>query len=307
MTFSAPGLLVALATGLAGFLAQLVDGGLGMGFGVTSTTVMITLAGLAPATASAVVHVAELGTTAASGISHWRFGNVDLRSALWLGIPGGIGAFIGALFLTSITSPVVTSVILTALGVNVMWRFSRRRQRPVRSGSESRLFLTVLGFFGGLVDATGGGGWGPVTSSTMLSLRKQDPRRIVGTVNTAEFLVTLSATAGFVVGLWDDILKYWPFILALLAGGSIAAPLAAWIVSRFNPSFLGVLVGTLLVVLNLPRILPGITAWPLQVALIAFGVFLGWRCWKFEAAERRHREADKHTQAPESLVATVGS
>lgn len=296
----------AIIVAITGFLAQLVDGGLGTGFGATSTTLLITLAALTPAHASAVVHVAELGTTAVSGFSHWRFGNVDLRQALWLGIPGGVGAFIGALLLTSITSPVVTAVILTGLGLNVMRRFARRHQKPT-AGTHSRSFLTGLGFFGGLIDATGGGGWGPVTSSTMLTLRKQDPRRIVGTVNTAEFLVTASATAGFIVGLWEGLLATWPLILALLIGGSIAAPLAAWIVSRFNPSFLGVLVGTLLVVLNVPRIFPDVTMWPVQLIIIAFGVFLGWRSWRYERAHRRARQDHVNSTEPESLVATVGS
>ena len=291
---------------ITGFLAQLVDGGLGMGFGATSTTLLITLTALNPAHASAVVHVAELGTTAVSGFSHWRFGNVDLRQALWLGIPGGIGAFLGALLLTSITSPVVTAVILTGLGLNVMRRFARRHQKPI-AGTHSRGFLTGLGFFGGLIDATGGGGWGPVTSSTMLSLRKQDPRRIIGTVNTAEFLVTASATAGFIVGLWEELLANWPHILALLIGGSIAAPLAAWIVSRFNPSFLGVLVGTLLVVLNVPRIFPDATMWPVQILIAAAGVFLGWRSWRYERAHRHARQDHVNSTEPESLVATVGS
>ena len=266
---------------LAGLAAQLVDGGLGMGFGVTSTTILIVLAGLGPAQASAVVHAAELGTTLVSGFSHWRFGNVDWSVVLRLGVPGAVGAFAGATFLSHISTEAaapVTALILTLIGMNLVWRFSRGRvRRTAGNRSYRRGFLGGLGVFGGFVDASGGGGWGPVTTSTLLTLGRAEPRRIVGTVNTAEFLVTAAATLGFAVGMWGEIVEYLPAVLALLIGGCIAAPVAAWLVSRLDAVLLGGIVGTMLVVLNLPAVLGvlGITGDVVlgaRVAVLAVGL-----------------------------------
>lgn len=244
---------------VAGFSAQLVDGGLGMGFGATSTTILIILASLGPAQASAVVHTAELGTTLVSGFSHWRFGNVDWWVVLRLALPGAIGAFVGATVLSSIPMEVavpITATILTAIGLNLVWRFSRGRvKREVTEQRHSSGFLGGLGVFGGFVDATGGGGWGPVTTSTLLSLGRTEPRRVVGTVNTAEFLVTLAATAGFAIGMWSDLVENLAAVLALLLGGALAAPIAALAVTKLNPAALGGIVGTFLIVLNLPKVL----------------------------------------------------
>ncbi|GAA1471282.1 sulfite exporter TauE/SafE family protein [Corynebacterium felinum] len=242
---------------IAGAVAQLVDGGLGMGFGVTSTSIMIMLAGLGPAHASAVVHAAEVGTTFVSGLSHWRFGNVDWKVALTLGIPGAIGAFIGAQLLSTMPldqAKPLTATILTLIGLNLVWRFSRGRtnRKAELKKPYSRPFLWLLGTIGGTIDATGGGGWGPVTSSTLLSMGRQHPARIIGTVNTAEFLVACAATGGFIAGLWSDIYHHFPAIMALLIGGALTSPVAAWLVSRINPTLLGGFVGTLLVVLNIP-------------------------------------------------------
>ena len=258
------GLLVVMTAlifiAIAGFAAQLVDGGLGMGFGVTSTTLLISLAALTPAAASAVVHTAEVGTTFVSGLSHWRFGNVDWKVVFKVGVPGAIGAFAGATFLAHISTAAaepVTAAILAAIGVTLILRFSRGAVRRRRGADKehSGVFLGGLGIFGGFVDASGGGGWGPVTTSTMLLLGKDEPRRIVGTVNTAEFLVSVAATLGFVVGLWGDLLSNLAAVLALLLGGVIAAPVAAWLITRVNSVMLGGIVGTFLVVINLPTVL----------------------------------------------------
>jgi len=147
---------------LAGAFAQLVDGGIGMGFGVTSTTIL--LLSMGPAQASAVVHAAEVGTTLASGLSHWRFGNVNWRVVLTLGVPGAVGAATGATLLSRIatdSAKPITAIILALVGVNLLWRFSRgiivrhNTPKPYRTP-----FLIFLGIFGGLIDATGGGGWG---------------------------------------------------------------------------------------------------------------------------------------------------
>lgn len=266
---------------VAGAAAQLVDGGIGMGFGVTSTTILL-LAGLGPATASAVVHASELGTTLVSGISHWRFGNVHWPTVLKLGVPGGLSAFIGATVLSNLSleaAAPVTSAILVVLGINLVWRFSRPRSRTLQETRQhSTPLLAGLGVVGGFVDASGGGGWGPISTSTLMAVGREKPRRIVGTVNTAEFLVTFGATAGFIVGLWEEIVANAAAVVALLVGGAITAPIAAWLISRINPTLLGGFVGTAIVTLNIPRAL----GWALseqqilllQVAALVLGVAL---------------------------------
>lgn len=281
---------------IAGFAAQLVDGGLGMGFGATSTTILIILAGLGPASASAVVHTAELGTTLVSGFSHWRFGNVDWKIVFKLAVPGAVGAFLGATVLSNLSTEMaapITAAILTAIGMNLVWRFSQGRvRRTLSKKGYSTGFLGGLGIFGGFVDATGGGGWGPVTTSTLLSLGRTEPRRVVGTVNTAEFLVTAAATAGFALGMWDDLVSNLAAVLALLIGGALAAPIAALAVTKLNPAALGGIVGTALVVLNLPNVLgmigiDGEWVTLLRVVLAVIGVglsVLGYRRAKANAA-----------------------
>lgn len=274
-----------LLIAVAGLAAQLVDGGLGMGFGATSSTMLIALAGLTPAAASAVVHTAELGTTLASGVAHTRFGNVDWRTAFAIGIPGAIGAFLGATVLVRLSTEAarpVMSLILALIGLNLMLRFARGlTQRKMAEKPHSCGFLAGLGLFGGFVDATGGGGWGPVTTSTLLSAGRAEPRRIVGTVNTAEFLVTTAATLGFAVGMWHDLMANLAGVLALLAGGVVAAPIGAWVVTRMNPIALGGVVGTLIVFLNLPVVLKflGVDSglWVVRAAVLVVGAALSVR------------------------------
>ena len=274
-----------LLIAVAGLAAQLVDGGLGMGFGATSSTMLIALAGLTPAAASAVVHTAELGTTLASGVAHTRFGNADWRTAFAIGIPGAIGAFLGATVLVRLSTEAarpVMSLILALIGLNLMLRFARGlTQRKMAEKPHSCGFLAGLGLFGGFVDATGGGGWGPVTTSTLLSAGRAEPRRIVGTVNTAEFLVTTAATLGFAVGMWHDLMANLAGVLALLAGGVVAAPIGAWVVTRMNPIALGGVVGTLIVFLNLPVVLKflGVDSglWVVRVLVLVLGAALSVR------------------------------
>lgn len=247
-----------LVIALAGLLAQLVDGALGMGFGVTATTCMMSIALLAPAQASAIVHTAELGTTLASGLSHWKFGNAHWQTALRLGIPGACGAFLGATLLSNISlkaAAPVTAGILTFVGALLVWRFSRGRvRREHREFSPRR--LSVLGLVAGFIDASGGGGWGPLTSGTLLGVSADQPRRVVGTVNTAEFLVTFAATTGFAIGMWPLLAQHLWSTLALLLGGVVAAPLGAYLTSRLNPTLLGGLVGTTLATTNALKIFP---------------------------------------------------
>jgi uncharacterized protein len=242
--------LIVLA--LVGFAAQLVDGALGMAYGATSSTLVLA-AGYSPVTASASVHLAELGTTLASGAAHWRFGNVDWRTVRRIGFPGAIGAFAGAVVLGSVSAGVAKpwmAGFLLALGAYVLGRFTLARvtRRPGRAYVRGR-FLVPLGLAGGFVDATGGGGWGPVATPTLLASGRMEPRKVVGSVDTSEFLVALAASAGFLAALGTAVVS--PAIVgALLVGGLAAAPLAAWLVQKVTPRLLGSLVGGLIVVTN---------------------------------------------------------
>ncbi|MGJ4116469.1 sulfite exporter TauE/SafE family protein [Corynebacterium macclintockiae] len=251
-----------LVFAIVGVVAQLVDGALGMAFGITATTLLV-FSGLGPAHASAAVHLAEVGTTLFSGLSHWRLKNVHWPTVLALGAPGAIGAFMGAYVLSNLSAKAaepVVSTLLVLLGAYVLvrsvavpWKKDENTQ-PVSTTRRSRFGLAGLGLAGGFLDASGGGGWGPVTTSTLMSVGKAEPRRIIGTVNTAEFLVSVSASAGFVVGMGSELSQNWQPVVGLLVGGAIAAPIAAWIVTIMKPEVLGGVVGALLMLLNSSRL-----------------------------------------------------
>jgi uncharacterized membrane protein YfcA len=240
-----------LLIALAGFGAQFVDGSLGMGYGVTSSTLLIAI-GLAPAAASASVHLAELGTTAASAYSHVRLGNVDKTVLRRIALPGAIGAFAGATVLSGLSTQAArpwASGLLLVLGVYVLIRFSRRRTIALRKGRPGTRLLIPLGLIGGFVDATGGGGWGPVTTPALMADGRMAPSRVVGTMNTAEFAVSLAASVGFVLGLGIAAID-WRILVPLLVGGVIAAPIAARITHVLPMRIMGVAVGGLIIVTN---------------------------------------------------------
>jgi uncharacterized membrane protein YfcA len=246
---------------IVGLAAQLVDGSLGMAYGVTSTTLLLAV-GIAPALASASVHIAEVGTTFASGVSHWRFGNVDWGKIGWLAVPGGVGAFFGAVVLVSVISaeaaePVI-AIFLFMLGVYILSRFSfRRREKPVTVRPIPRMFLAPLGLVAGFLDAAGGGGWGPISTPTLLSSGRMEPRKIVGTVDTSEFVVALAASAGFLISLSFAQIP-WQVVGALLIGGLIAAPIAAWVVRVLPMRVLGTAVGGVILITNMRTFLEAI-------------------------------------------------
>lgn len=246
---------------LVGVVAQLVDGALGMAYGVTSTTLLLA-AGSAPAVASASVHLAEVGTTLASGVSHWRFGNVDWRVVGALAVPGAVGAFLGATALSSLSTEAAApwmSGLLIALGIYILVRFTRRA-RPTRyHAPPRRRFLAPLGLVAGFVDASGGGGWGPIGTSTLLSSGRLDPRKTVGSVSTSEFLVTVAASAGFLLALGTSGIPY-SIVGALLVGGVVAAPLGAWLVRHVPGRVLGAGVGGLVILTNAMTILEAVGA-----------------------------------------------
>ncbi|WP_182349017.1 sulfite exporter TauE/SafE family protein [Tomitella gaofuii] len=243
-----PGFLLLALAGLAG---QLIDGALGMAFGLTSTTVLLTV-GVAPAAASASTHLAEIGTTLASGLSHSAFGNVDWSKIAWLAVPGAVAAFAGATFLTSLpasaAAPVV-AVILFGLGAYILARFVFLRSGAVRVRRIRRRFLVPLAAVAGFMDAMGGGGWGPVGSSMLLASGRMEPRKVVGTMAAAEFLVTVGASAGFLLGLSTSEIPF-TVVAALLVGGVVGAPLAAWVVRLLPARLMGTLVGGIILLTN---------------------------------------------------------
>jgi uncharacterized membrane protein YfcA len=249
-----PGALVLVA--LIGFVAQLVDGSLGMGFGVTTAT-MLAAVGYAPAAASASIHVVKIGTGLMSGTAHWRFGNVHWRAVMMLALPGAVGAFIGAILLSNIDGDVAApwvSVLLAILGVIVLVRTVFGRNPTIRLYRPRWRSLGPLGAVGGFVDSVGGGGWGPVTTSTMMAANHLAPNQVIGTVSMSEFIVAIGSTVGFIVALGNESIPLGPTV-ALLLGALIAAPIAAWAVSRLNHRVLGALIGGMILFYNVPNVL----------------------------------------------------
>lgn len=264
---------------LVGLGAQLIDGSLGMGYGVTSSS-MLLLVGLSPALASASVHLAEMGTNIASGVSHWKLGNTDWKLTGTLAVPGAIGAFLGATVLSRLSTEAGTPImafILGSLGLYILCRFAFRPPQVAgaRRSPHGPKALVPLGLVGGFVDATGGGGWGPVTTTTLLGAGKTAPRTVVGSVDTSEFLVSTAASLGFLLGLGTAGINLG-FVAALLTGGLIAAPIAAWLVSRLPARIMGVAVGGIIVLTNLRTLLStfGVST-PIIIAA-SIGVLVAW-------------------------------
>lgn len=226
-----------------GFFAQLIDGALGMAFGVISTSAMLTL-GLAPAQASAIAHTAEIFTTAASGASHVYFKNVDWRLVIRLGVAGVIGAILGAWVLSNIDGnlarPLVASYLLV---VGFLILFKSFRGVPQRD-PDFRI-APPLGLAGGFLDASGGGGWGPVVTSTLIG-SGQAPRTVVGSVNATEFFVTTAAATTFFVELGASPIYE---LAALVLGGIVAAPFGGLVVKHIQPRILMTIVGFVVIAL----------------------------------------------------------
>ena len=267
-----------IVLGLVGLVCQLIDGALGMAYGVTSTTLVLA-AGYSPASASAAVHLAELGTTAASGFAHWRFGNVCWRTVRRLAIPGAIGALCGAVLLSNVSSEIAKpwmGGILLALGVFVLIRFTLRGPRETTGRRYVRgRFVAPLGLGAGFIDATGGGGWGPVATPTLLASGRMEPRKVVGSVDTSEFLVALAASIGFLFALGSQGIPFG-VVAALMAGGVVAAPIAAWLVRWLPARVLGTGVGGLIVITNSRTILHELSAPDAARAAAYLGVAAVW-------------------------------
>ncbi|OLF05571.1 permease [Actinophytocola xinjiangensis] len=303
--------LVLLA--LVGLGAQLVDGALGMAYGVTSTTLLLAI-GTNPAAASATVHLAEIGTTLVSGLAHWRFGNVDWKVVAKIGIPGAVGAFAGATFLSGLsteTAAPVMSIILLSLGLYILVRFTSFGLPKHNLGKPLRKrFLAPLGLVAGFVDSTGGGGWGPVGTPAILASGRLEPRKTIGSIDTSEFLVAVAASIGFFVGLGSEgIDAGWVF--ALLIGGVIAAPIAAWLVRHVPPRVLGSAVGGIIILTNTRTLLRSdwIDASDGVRNIFYIVIFLVWaaalaysiRAYLAERREERAATSDKETE-PEGVA-----
>jgi uncharacterized protein len=262
-----------------GFLAQLIDGSLGMAYGVTSSSLLLTF-GIAPTIASASVHLAEVVTTAAAGISHIKFGNVDREAVFKLIIPGSIGAFAGACFLSNLRGDAAKPYIalfLLILGIYVLFRFlfQFNKGSEKKSISLSRKQSILLGLIAGFADATGGGGWGPITTPVLLSRKGTSARKVVGTVDTSEFAIAVSATIGFLISLgWQEINWFW--VIALMLGGIIAAPIAAWLVKRLPAHLLGVLVGGFIILTNAQTLLNALSINDLWIPIIYAVISIVW-------------------------------
>ncbi|WP_205472775.1 sulfite exporter TauE/SafE family protein [Nocardioides sp. SYSU D00038] len=267
-----------IVLGFVGLLAQLIDGSLGMAYGVTSSTLLLA-AGVAPAAASAAVHFSEIGTSLVSGFSHHKLGNVDWRTVSILAVPGFVGAFAGATLLSNLdgdTAKPWVAGILLGLGIYVIWRFLvLGGRRPTFKSRPSAGFLAPMGVVGGALDAIGGGGWGPVGTTTLLSSGRLEPRKVVGSIDTSEFVVAVGGSLGFILALGSQGIE-WAYAGALLAGGVVAAPIAAWLVRKLAARVLGVAAGGLIVLTNSKTIAEALGATGELVAVIASVVGVLW-------------------------------
>jgi uncharacterized membrane protein YfcA len=237
---------------LVGFIAQMIDGALGMAYGVSSNTFLLSL-GIPPAAASASVHMAEVVTTGISGFSHWKLGNVDWKLVKRLLFPGVVGGVAGAYLLTAIDGdaikPWIAGYLLIMGGVIIYKAFTMTPRNKPDEYHGPR--ISLLGLFGGFCDAIGGGGWGPVVTSTLVA-RGKYPRMTIGSVNFSEFFVTFAESVTFVLAL--SFSQYWQIILGLLIGGGIAAPLAARMTKKLPLKSLMIMVGVLIIVLSIRTI-----------------------------------------------------
>lgn len=232
-----------------GLVAQMVDGAVGMAYGVTSSSVLLSF-GMPPATASACVHASETFTTAASGAAHWKLGNVDKRLIARLAVPGMIGGALGAYVLSNISGDTIKPIIaiyLLLMGVYIVWK----ALQPPPVLHEPPRHVAPLGFVGGFVDSVGGGGWGPIVTSALIG-QGTTPRYAIGTVNLAEFFVTLTVTLTF---LFTIGLEMWPIIAGLVLGGILAAPFAALVTKHLPDKPLMIIVGCVIVLLSLRTLL----------------------------------------------------
>lgn len=226
-----------------GFFAQLVDGALGMAYGLTSTTMLLSL-GIPPVVASATTHAAECFTTGFSAIAHHQFGNINGRLFRRLLLPGVLGSIGGVYLLVHVDAAIIKpliSIYLMIMGLVILTKAFR--EFPPKTVTQH---LIPLGFFGGFMDAVGGGGWGPVVTSNLLA-RGNDARTTIGSVNACEFFIAVIATAAF---FFNQIEMAWQPVAALALGGAVSAPLGPWLCRHLPSKVLLGVVGCLIIVLS---------------------------------------------------------
>ncbi|KIH97869.1 permease [Streptomonospora alba] len=292
--------------GFVGLLGQLINGSLGMGYGISTTSALLVI-GTSPALASATVNLSQVGSQFASGFAHWRFGNVDWAVVWRIAVPGAAGSFAGAVFLSRLSTDAagpLMSTILLVLGTYLLARFTfRKLPRPDLSRPLRTVFLAPVGLFAGFMNSTGGGGWGPVGTSALLASGRLEPRKVIGSISVGESAVVVAGSIGFAVGLgFTGINITW--VAVLLLGGLLAAPIAAWLASHVPARMLGSLVGGLIVFTN-TRVLMGseaVEASPgaslavyCAVALVWAGA-VGWSLRAHSIERREHRTAATTTE-----------
>ncbi|MBO9637762.1 MAG: sulfite exporter TauE/SafE family protein [Siphonobacter aquaeclarae] len=232
----------------AGFLAQTIDGALGMAYGISSTSLLLSL-GVSPAAASGSVHIAEVFTTGASGLSHWKFGNVNKKLLKVLIIPGVIGAVTGAYLLSSFDGsflkPYISVYLLFMGGVII------RKAIIGRKTKKKTRYVGALALLGGFIDAVGGGGWGPVVTTSLLG-QGRSPRYTIGSVNLAEFFIAAAGSLTFILMIG---VQHWSITAGLLLGGVLASPFAAFICGKINPKALMIVVGLVIIGLSLRNLI----------------------------------------------------
>jgi len=234
-----------------GFIAQMIDGALGMAYGVSSNTFLLSV-GVPPAVASACVHIAEVVTTGISGITHWKLGNVDKETFKKLIIPGVLGGIAGAYLLTAIDGNIIkpyVSIYLIIMGFVILWK----ALSSITKEGKPIPWIAPLGLVGGFCDAIGGGGWGPVVTTTLVAQGKH-PRFSIGSVNSSEFFVTFAESVTFLLTL-GGLLTNWPIFVGLLIGGAVAAPLAAFVTKHLPIRLLMGMVGILIIGLSIRTLL----------------------------------------------------
>ncbi len=230
-----------------GFIAQIIDGALGMAYGVSSNAFFLSL-GVPPSIASACIHISETFTTAVSGVSHFKFGNIDKKIFLRLLIPGVIGGVLGAYILTELPGGKIrpfVSLYLLIMGLWILFKVVRKTH-PIKTKSR----LIPLGLAGGFFDAIGGGGWGPIVTTTLVA-NGNHPRYAIGSVNSAEFFVTVAESITFFATIGTLLFQHWEKIVGLMIGGVIAAPFAAWVCKKLPHQALMLLVGLLITGLSI--------------------------------------------------------
>lgn len=227
---------------IVGIVAQTVDGALGMAYGVTATTFLLS-SGISPAVASGSVHIAEVFTTGASGLSHWKMGNINKKLFKSLIIPGVIGGVAGVFLITNIDGKIIKPWISGYLLIMGCYIFSKAFRKISFNSIISGKKIYPMALVGGFVDSVGGGGWGPVVTTTLLG-SGHEPKRTIGSVNAAEFFLTI--VTGFSFALLIGV-THWEVVAGLIIGGLSAAPIAAKITSKLPVKFLLVFVGTLII------------------------------------------------------------